>query len=109
MISSVELGNFLSHSATKLDFNEGVTVFVGPNGSGKSSVIDAITFSLFGQHTRKSNKGLIRRGTNQGYAKITFSVNEHQYEAVRKIDTKGNLSAQFLELRQGKENNLANL
>ncbi|MFQ6025659.1 MAG: AAA family ATPase, partial [Nitrosopumilaceae archaeon] len=59
MITSVELGNFLSHSNTKLDFDEGVTVFVGPNGAGKSSIIDAITFALFGRHTRKSNKGLI--------------------------------------------------
>jgi len=41
MITSVELGNFLSHSSTKLDFEEGVTVFVGPNGAGKSSIVDA--------------------------------------------------------------------
>ena len=58
--------------------------FVGDNGAGKSSIIDAITFSLFGQHTRKSNKGLIKRGSNQGFAKINFSINDKQYEAVRK-------------------------
>ncbi len=102
MIKSVELGNFLSHSSTKLDFEEGVTVFVGPNGSGKSSIIDAITFALFGQHTRKSNKGLIRRGANQGYSKVDFTINEKSYEAVRKIDSKGTLSAQFLE-KQGEK------
>lgn len=102
MIRSVELGNFLAHSSTKLDFEEGVTVFVGPNGAGKSSIIDAITFALFGQHTRKSNKGLIRRGTNQGYSKVDFTINEKSYEAIRKIDSKGTLSAQFLE-RQGEK------
>ena len=102
MITSVELGNFLAHSSTKLDFEEGVTVFVGPNGSGKSSIIDAITFALFGQHTRKSNKGLIRRGTNQGYSKVGFTINEKSYEAVRKIDSKGTLSAQFVE-KQGEK------
>ncbi len=102
MIKSVELGNFLAHSSTKLDFEEGVTVFVGPNGSGKSSIIDAITFALFGQHTRKSNKGLIRRGANQGYSKVDFTINEKSYEAVRKIDSKGTLSAQFLE-KQGEK------
>ena len=102
MITSVELGNFLAHSSTKLDFEEGVTVFVGPNGSGKSSIIDAITFALFGQHTRKSNKGLIRRGTNQGYSKVDFTINEKSYEAVRKIDSKGTLSAQFVE-KQGEK------
>jgi len=97
MINSVELGNFLSHTETKLNFGEGVTVFVGPNGAGKSSIIDAITFALFGQHTRKSNKGLIRRGENQGYAKINFSVNNKIFQATRKINLKGTLSAQFLQ------------
>ena len=62
MLTEIELGNFLSHHNTKLPFDKGVTVFVGQNGAGKSSVIDGITFALFGQHTRNSNKGLIRRG-----------------------------------------------
>ena len=98
MITSIELGDFLAHSNTKLEFQNGVTVFVGDNGAGKSSIIDAITFSLFGQHTRKSNKGLIKRGSNQGFAKIGFSINDKQYEAVRKIDSKGALSATFSEI-----------
>ncbi|MDH5569965.1 MAG: SMC family ATPase, partial [Nitrosopumilus sp.] len=91
-------GDFLAHSNTKIDFENGVTVFVGDNGAGKSSIIDAITFALFGQHTRKSNKGLIKRGSNQGFAKVNFSVNGKNYEAVRKIDNKGTLSAKFSEI-----------
>ncbi|NQV40094.1 MAG: SMC family ATPase [Nitrosopumilus sp.] len=98
MITSIELGDFLSHSNTKLEFENGVTVFVGDNGAGKSSIIDAITFALFGQHTRKSNKGLIKRGSNQGFAKIGFSINGKQFEAVRKIDSKGTLTATFAEI-----------
>jgi len=98
MITSIELGDFLSHSDTKLEFENGVTVFVGDNGAGKSSIIDAITFALFGQHTRKSNKSLIKRGSNQGFTKIGFSINGKQYEAVRKIDNKGSLSAKFSEI-----------
>jgi len=98
MITSIELGDFLSHSNTKLEFENGVTVFVGDNGAGKSSIIDAITFALFGQHTRKSNKGLIKRGSNQGFAKVGFSINGRQYEAVRKIDSKGSLAAKFSEI-----------
>ena len=97
MITSIELGDFLAHSDTKIKFENGVTVFVGDNGAGKSSIIDAITFALFGQHTRKSNKGLIRRGSNQGFAKVGFSINGKQYEAVRKIDSKGTLAAKFSE------------
>lgn len=98
MITAIELGDFLAHSNTKLKFENGVTVFVGDNGAGKSSIIDAITFALFGQHTRKSNKGLIKRGANQGFAKINFSINDKQFEAVRKIDSKGALAATFAEV-----------
>ncbi len=98
MITSIELGDFLAHTNTKLEFEDGVTVFVGENGAGKSSIIDAITFALFGQHTRKSNRGLIKRGSNQGFSKINFAINGKQFEAVRKIDSKGTLAAKFAEV-----------
>ena len=98
MITSIELGDFLSHEKTTIDLEDGVTIFVGKNGAGKSSIIDAITFSLFGKHTRKSNKGLIRRGNNQGFAKIKFSIKDKQYEAERKMDSKGSLSAALFEV-----------
>ena len=93
MLQSVELVNFLSHANTKLTFDKGVTVFVGPNGAGKSSIIDAITFALFGEHIRKSTKGLVRRGSNQSYAKVEFAIGNRQFEAVRKIDSKGTVEA----------------
>jgi len=102
MIRSIELVDFLAHSNTKLELENDATVFVGDNGAGKSSIIDAITFSLFGKHTRKNNKGLIRRGANQGFAKIEFSANGKNYQAIRKIDSKGTLTAQFAEDVDGK-------
>jgi len=102
MIRSIELVDFLAHSNTKLEFDNDATVFVGDNGAGKSSIIDAITFSLFGEHTRKNNKGLIRRGANQGFARIEFSANGKNYQAIRKIDSKGTLTAQFAEDVDGK-------
>jgi len=107
LITSVELRNFLSHSNTTLEFENGVTVFVGHNGAGKSSIIDAITFALFGQHTRKSNKSLIKRGMDQAYVKVTFNINEKQYQAERKVDLKGGLEAQFSEKVNGKWTQIA--
>ena len=107
MITSIELGDFLAHSDTKLTFKNGVTVFVGDNGAGKSSIIDGITFGLFGQHTRKSNRGLIKRGSNQGFAKVGFAINGKQYEAVRKIDSKGTLSAKFSKIVNGEHIEIA--
>ncbi len=97
MITSVELGDFLSHSDTKIEFENGVSVFVGNNGAGKSSVIDAITFALFGKHTRKQNKNLIKRGSTQAFAKVNFLIKGKSYQAERKINVKGTLAAQFSE------------
>ena len=97
MIHSIELIDFLAHHNTKLDFNNDATVFVGHNGAGKSSIIDAITFSLFGVHMRKNNKSLIRRGANKTLVKVDFSANGRDYRTVRQIDAKGTLTAQFLE------------
>ncbi|MGI0006919.1 MAG: AAA family ATPase [Nitrosotalea sp.] len=107
MLQSVELENFLSHKNTKLTFDKGVTVFVGQNGAGKSSIIDAITFALFGEHLRKSTKGLLRRGNNQAYAKVEFSIGNRQFEAVRKIDSKGTVGAVLHEKINGEEIPLA--
>ena len=102
MIHSIELIDFLAHHDTKLEFSNDATVFVGQNGAGKSSIIDAITFSLFGAHTRvlgakRSNKSLIRRGANKALVKIEFSANDKNFKAIRQIDAKGKLDAQFLE------------
>lgn len=101
MLQSVELENFLSHKNTKLTFDRGVTVFVGQNGAGKSSIIDAITFALFGEHLRKSTKGLLRRGNNQSYAKVEFTIGDRQFEAIRKIDSKGTVGAVLHEKKNG--------
>ena len=89
MIHSIELIDFLAHHDTKLDFSNDATVFVGQNGAGKSSIIDAITFSLFGSHTRvlgskRSNKSLIRRGANKALVKIEFSANGKNFKAIRR-------------------------
>ena len=102
MIHSIELIDFLAHHDTKLEFNNDATVFVGQNGAGKSSIIDAITFSLFGSHMRKNNKSLIRRGANKALVKVEFSANGKKYRTVRQIDAKGTLTAQFLE-KNGEE------
>ena len=89
MIRSIELIDFLAHSNTKLEFDSGATVFVGDNGAGKSSIIDAIIFSLFGESRfgKKNKKGLIRRGANQGYAKIEEDLDTSISKILEKIST----------------------
>lgn len=89
MIKAIELVNFISHSRTLLAFNRGVTIFVGHNGSGKSSIIDAITFALYGQHTRKANKNLVRRGSEVSWLNLRFSVGSKEYNAYRRLGSNG--------------------
>ena len=94
MITSVKLHNFLSHKDTELSFDNGVTVFIGENGAGKSSIIEAITFALFGKTRRGAIEDVIRDGETQAYTQIYFEVNGKKYQAIKKIH--GNTSPQEL-------------
>jgi DNA repair protein SbcC/Rad50 len=89
MIKDIQLKNFIAHKDTTIEFCKGVTIFLGHNGSGKSSIIDAVTFSLFGKHTRKSNKNLVRRGANHAMAQIRFALNSKEFQAIRALNGSG--------------------
>ena len=113
MIKKLILNNFLSHSDTSVDFHPGITVFVGHNGSGKSSIIDSITFALFDEHTRKSNKNLLTRGLeginsneNGAYVLMNFSIGSSEYRVQRQIDVQGRLISAKLE-QAVRNNNLS--
>ncbi len=87
MIKDIELKDFIAHKDTKIEFGKGITIFVGHNGSGKSSIIDAITFALFGEHTRgKSKKNLVRRGANEAMVQMRFTLNSREYEVARGME-----------------------
>ena len=68
----------------QLDRNS-TTLIIGENGSGKSSVIDGITFSLFGKTTRGNEEDLLRDGENQAYTKTNFVINGQNFTAIKKI------------------------
>jgi len=98
LIVEVRARNFLSHADTGLELSEGVNVFVGPNGAGKSSVIDAITFALFGVHSRGRNANLVRRGSGWAEVSVTFTAGPDRYTVTRGIDRAGRLT--HAELRR---------
>jgi exonuclease SbcC len=89
MIKDIQLKDFIAHRNTKLELGKGVTIFVGHNGSGKSSIIDAVTFALFGKHTRKSNKNLVRRGANSAMVQMRFALNSKEFLATRALNGSG--------------------
>ncbi len=89
MIKDIHLRDFISHKDTKLEFCKGITIFIGHNGSGKSSIIDALTFVLFGKHTRKSNRNLVRRGANSAMVQVNFMLNSKEFQATRALTSTG--------------------
>ena len=89
MITSVEIFNFLSHKKNEIPFDNGVTVFIGENGAGKSSVIDAITFSLFGKTTRGTQETLFKDGESQAYTKTKFHINGKDFQVLKQIQKNG--------------------
>ena len=96
MIERVELVNFISHKDSTVQLEDGVNVFIGPNGAGKSSVVDAITYALYGEHTRDSIRNILRRGAVGGYASVTFDVGSRKYLAERKFGRGGKLDSATL-------------
>ena len=89
------------YTSIKLDEHRD-TLIVGANGSGKSTVLDALTFSLFGKPFRKVTKSQLLNSTNERDAKveIEFDIGDVPYKVVRGI--KPNI---FEIYRHGKKTN----
>ncbi len=96
MIENVELVNFISHKDTTISLEDGVNVFIGANGSGKSSVVDAITYALYGEHTRDLARNILRRGAAGGSVSVRFGVGDRSYLAERRFGRAGKLETATL-------------
>ena len=82
--------NFLStgNQFTEMSFTKNATnLIVGSNGAGKSTVLDALTFSLFGRSFRKINKPQLINTTNEKDCKVEveFSTPGIEWKVVRGI------------------------
>ena len=82
--------NFLStgnHPTTVSLDSDSTTLIIGTNGAGKSTILDALTFSLYGKSFRKINKGQLINTTNEKncLVEIEFSVNSIDWKVERGI------------------------
>ncbi|QEU83790.1 AAA family ATPase [Streptomyces viridosporus] len=87
----LEMDGFASfREPAAVDFRE-VDYFalVGPTGSGKSTVIDAITFALYGSVPRWNNRRTVANAlaptTDRGTVRLVFDLAEHRYVAAREL------------------------
>jgi len=90
LFETVRWKNFLStgNQYTEVDFTKHHTnLIIGTNGAGKSTVLDALTFSLFGKPFRKINKPQLINSTNEKDCKVEvcFSINKTDWKIVRGI------------------------
>ena len=82
--------NFLStgNNFTEIDLTQKpTTLVVGDNGAGKSTMLDALSFGLFGKSHRKISKAQLVNSVNQKgtLVEVLFSVNGINYKIVRGI------------------------
>ena len=82
--------NFLStgNVFSEIDLTAAKTnLIVGGNGAGKSTILDALTFALFGKPFRKINKPLLVNSINEKdcQTEIEFSIGKNDYKIVRGI------------------------
>lgn len=86
----LELTNFLSYRETAVLDYQGIHLacISGVNGAGKSSILDGITWALFGKSRSKSDDDLINRlAIRQDEAmevRFTFALEEVTYRVSRK-------------------------
>lgn len=101
MIKSIELKNWKTHKHTKLDFSKGTNILIGQMGSGKSSIMDAISYALFGtfpsiQRRQVSVSRLVRNKPTQerdAYVKLAFSFDGNEYAVKRDVSVDGKATA----------------
>jgi DNA repair exonuclease SbcCD ATPase subunit len=90
LFEKIRWKNFLStgNQFTEIDFKENsTTLIIGTNGAGKSTVLDALTFSLFGKPFRKINKPQLINSVNEKDCKVEveFSIGDTNWKVVRGI------------------------
>ncbi len=90
MLTSIRIKNWRSHKDSYLEFSKGTNLLVGIMGGGKSSVLEAISFALFGTFPALERRTIrledvIRFGEEQATVTLTLKLNGQDYRIERVI------------------------
>lgn len=88
LFEKIRYKNFLStgNQFTEVDLIKSpTTLIIGNNGSGKSTILDALTFSLFGKSFRGVNKPQLINSINEKdcVAQIEFKIGSNNWKVIR--------------------------
>ncbi len=101
MIDSIELTNWKTHKETRMKFSRGTNILLGQMGAGKSSIMDAISFALFGtypalQHKRVAVDEVIMNRPEQmrsASVSLEFGIDGANYSVKRNLELNGSTKA----------------
>jgi len=90
MLTSIRIKNWRSHKDTYLEFSKGTNLLVGIMGGGKSSVLEAVSFALFGTFPALERRTIrledvIRFGEEQAAVILTLRLNGQDYRIERTV------------------------
>jgi DNA repair exonuclease SbcCD ATPase subunit len=90
LFKTIRWKNFLStgNQYTEIDFTKNRTnLIIGTNGAGKSTVLDALTFALFGKPFRKINKPQLANSVNEKDCRVEveFTIGNVDWKVIRGI------------------------
>ncbi len=106
----LQMHNFLSYREPKaLDFTSfNLAVLSGDNGVGKSSILEAITWAIWGKTRANSDDSLIFQGEKVCWVELIFEHEKNLYRIFRKREIKKRTGQSFLEFqtRSSKKANL---
>lgn len=95
----LELANFLAYRETEPLRFDGIHIacLAGPNGAGKSSLLEAITWALWGKARSNSPDDLIHQGQTEMRVALSFDQEGGRYKVIRQRKA-GKRGASLLEL-----------
>ncbi|HUU88188.1 MAG TPA: AAA family ATPase [Candidatus Glassbacteria bacterium] len=90
LFKTIKWKNFLStgNQYSEVDFTLNSTnLIIGTNGAGKSTILDALTFSLFGRPFRKINKPQLINTVNEKdcIVEVEFTIGTTEWKVIRGI------------------------
>lgn len=77
----LKLENFRQHRDTDIEFQDGMTAIVGANGTGKTTILEAITFALYGvqRKTKESVRFYWAEPRSKVRVRLEFEFESKQY------------------------------